>query len=408
MPDTFDLDAAFRHLEHDVAGISGPRGATLAISTSRRRRRRTTIGAVVAGVALVVSSVAVAGIGHRDDAVMPVDHLPAPAPFDGPHLTAATSGWTPPWGPETKPVREEIALTFGGHCLANIPGGQRGALMALASVSRTGALAVMADFGSRPRGAATSWQRVEQQLERCPEAHLVSSFRLPSGGLGHTYRIDPSGSETAPEYAWIVTTGHQVGELKIFGQSDPLPGANDPRVARAFLAALQEPSSYVIRHTGSSTAAPRVDEQDFARALGGWVSGWKASGGEHTVGDAPCYAKHWWQHSWTSSHGGLGGNGRQDIALFHSAAAARAAVSPLSNAFRSCEGNGYAVARPVDNPRSTIVVASGPTVVWVTRHDNAVAVVRIPSAGTAPPLQVIADVGGLMLAAVTAFTAEVH
>ncbi len=401
--DTFDLEAAFRGLADDIAHVTNAPGADIAVRGARRRRR-TTLGAAVAGVALVVGAVAVAGIGKHDDAVTPVDHLPAPAPLDGPHLTAATGGWTPAWGPETKAVRDEIASAFGGHCLADIPGGGRGALLALASTSRTGALAEMTDFGSRSREAAASWRRVERQLGRCPEAHLVSSFRIPSGGAGHTYRIDPSGRETAPEYAWIVTTGRQVGELKIFGQRDPLPEVNDPQVARAFLAALQNPSSYTTRHTASSNATPRVDEQDFARALGGWVSGWTSSGGEHSVSDSSCYRKHWWQRSWSSVHMGLGGNGRQEIAQFHSAAAARAAVISLSDALRSCDSTRYDVTQPLDDPRSSLAVASGPTVVWVAQHDDAVAVVHVPSAGTPPPRQVSVDVGGLMFAWMTSFS----
>lgn len=407
MPETFDLDAVFRAFEHDVAGISSPRGAAAAIAAARRRRR-TTIGGAVAGLALVVGVAAVvgAGLGGHRDAVMPVDHLPAPAPFDGAHLTSATHGWTPAWGPETNTVREEITQSFGGFCWADIRGGGRGALKALASTSTTGALAGMTDFGSRTAEADTSWQQVERQLERCPQATPVSSFRLPSGAAGHTYRIAPSGSEKAPEYVWIVTTGHQLGELKIFGQPGPLPPASDPQVARFFLAALQDPSSYVQGDTSSGEASPRVDEQDFGRALGAWSTGWKSSGRTDARLDPACYPKHWWSTSWASSHGGLGANGRQDLATYHSAAAARAAASSLSDAFGSCATAHYAVTRPLDNPRSLLVAASGPVVVWVAQHDDTVAVVRIPSAGTAPPPHVTVEVGGLMLAATTAFAAE--
>jgi hypothetical protein len=405
--DTFDLDAAFRGLADDIAGLSSPRGAGTAMATSRRRRRAT-IGGVVAGLALVVGATAVlgAGLGGHHDTVSPVDHLPAPAPFDGAHLTTATLGWTPAWGPETNTVRDEIAQTFGGYCWADIRGGGRTALKAVASTSRTGALAEMTDFGTRSAEAGASWQHVERQLGGCPQATLVSSFRIPSGAEGRTYRIAPNGWETSPEYVWIVTTGHQIGELKIFGQQGPLPPANDPRVARFFLAALQDPSSYIQGDRSSSEASPRVDEHDFARALGAWSSGWKSSGRADAHVDSACYPKHWWSTSWASSHGGLGVNGHQDLAAYHSATEARAAATSLSDAFRSCDSARYAVTGPLDNPRSLLVAASGPVVVWVAQHDDTVAVVRVPSAGTAPPQHVTVDVGGLMLAALTAYFAQ--
>lgn len=405
--DTFDLDAAFSRLEQDVAGLSRPRGAAAAISTARRRRR-TTIGSAVAGLALVVGAVAVVtvGFGRHQDAVTPVDHLPAPARFDGAHLTPATSGWTPAWGPETSAVRDEIAQTFGGYCWADIRGGGRAALTALASTSTTGALAAMSDFGARSAEAGTSWRYVERQLARCPQATLVSSFHIPSGGAGHTYRIAPNASETSPEYVWIVTTGHQVGELKIFGQRDPLPPANDPQVARFFLAALQHPASYTQGHTSSSEGITRVDEQDFGRALGTWASGWTSSGHGPSSAGSRCYPTHWWKDSTSSLHLSLGGNGHQDLAVFPSALAARSAVGSLREAFRSCDSARYVVTRPMGNPRSMLVAAAGQTVVWAAQHDDTVAVVRIPSAGSAPPPQVTVDVGGLMFAALTAFAAE--
>jgi hypothetical protein len=402
--DTFDLDAAFRGLEQDLAGLSTPRGASVAITTARRRRR-TTIGGAVVGVALVVGAVTVsANIRGHDDAVVPVDHLPAPAPFDGPHLSAATAGWTPTWGPLTEAARHKISQSFGGYCLANLRGGDRSAISALANSHVDVALAVMSDYGSRSGEARSSWRSVERQLGLCRNAQLVSSFTIPSGGEGHTYRIDPSGSEKTPEYAWIVTTGRQIGELKIFGQSKPLPAANDPMVARTFLAAIQDPASYRTHHDGSGNASPRMDEGDFTRALGSWQSGWHPSAGDAPPAlTSPCYTGRWQHGSWTSKHEGLGGNGRQDVALFHTAAEARAAATSLVNALQECRNAHYGVTQTSDGAHSLLVVASGPSIVWVAQHDDAVGVVRVPSGGAAPPRSVTVAVGGLMSAWITAF-----
>ena len=89
------------------------------------------------------------------------------------------------------------------------------------------ALALLADYGSDAAGEQTAWSRVERQLAACPGAEPVGSFSDPSGAEGHTYRIAATQSEVAPEYVWIVSTGQAIGALKVFGQSDPLPAAND-------------------------------------------------------------------------------------------------------------------------------------------------------------------------------------
>lgn len=402
-PDTFDLDAVFRALEHDIAGNSSPRGARSAIATARSRRR-TTIGAVAAGIVLVAGGVAVgAGIqGHGRDAV-PVDHLPAPAPFDGPHLTAATRGWTPAWGPQTAAGRQKLAQTFGGACL-HLPAHGRGALLALADREDDVAVTAMSHYGSRTEQEAADWHRLVQQFAGCQGAEQISTFSDPSGALGHTYRIAPAPDDRAPGYVWLVSTGREIGVLKIFGQSSALPTDNDRPVAQVLLAAVQDPSSYA-RNRSTDQPVVRVDEKNFARALGSRHSGWQRSAGHGSPALAsPCYSSRWLHGSWTSEHASLGSNGRQDVALFHSAAEARQAASSLVNALRSCQSAPYRATRSLDDARSMLVVASGPPVVWVAQHDDAVSVVRAPSGGTAPPRSVTVDVGGLMFAWMTAFS----
>jgi hypothetical protein len=401
--ESFDLDTAFRDLERDIAGISTPLGAAAAVRGARRRRR-TAIGGAVAGFALVASAVAVGvGVLGHDDADVPTDRLPAPAPFDGPHLTAATAGWTPAWGPATDASRAKFSQTFGGPCLEVIPGGHPG-FVSLTDTHIDVAFAEMGDYGSKTVQEATDWVRLERQVAGCSGAELVSSFSDPSGALGHTYRIDAAPADSAPEYLWIVSTGREIGVLKIFGQSETLPTANDRPVAQVLLAAIQDHDSYRVVSSPDQPVL-RVEEGDFARALGGWRSGWASSADHRSPALAsPCYARALQHGSWASQHGGLGGNGRQDVAIFHSAVEARAAVTSLVDAFQGCQGARYRVARSSDDPRSMLVVASGPMVAWVAQQDDAVSVVRVPSGESAPPRSVSVDVGGLMFAWMTSFT----
>ncbi len=405
MPETFDLEQLFAEMESDLSRVTRAPGPDRAIRGARRRRR-TTIVAVAAGVAVVAGGVAI-GVGARgqDHAVEPITEVPAPAPLDGAHLSAATHGWTPTWGPLTRAVSMKLSMTFGGPCQVSVPGHGRGAIKALANPHDDAALAEMNDLGSSPARADAAWRSVERQLARCPSASPISSFSIP-GAEGRTYRIAPSGSDTAPEYAWIVTTGRQIGELKIFGQSEPLPAVNDPKVARALLAAIQDAEEY--RVDPSSGGSARVEESDFARALGTWHTGWVSGDAPTSPLASTCYSRRWQRASWTSQHEGLGGNGRQDLAEFSTATQARAAARSLVNAFRGCGDARYTVSQRLANPRSLLEVASGPTVVWVAQHDDAVAVVRVPPGAAPPPRHVSVDVAGLMFAAITTYTAGSH
>jgi hypothetical protein len=403
MPDTFDLDQAFRDLEQDLAGRSTPRGAGFAISTARRRRR-TTIGGVVVGLALVVGGVALAQeTAGTDHTVAPAHGLPAPAPLDGPHLSAATAGWTPAWTADTEGARQKMSQTFGGDCLAVAPGGRAAGITAFGNSHDDLAIAILTTYGEQVTERQRAWRRVEQQLDGCHGAELVSSFSDPSGAAGRLYRIAVTESETAPQYEWIVTTADAIGVLKIMDQSDPLPAELDRPTAQALLAAVQDPSSF---QSTPSTDQPalRVEEGDFARSLRGWQSGWARSADQGSPAlTAPCYAGRWQQGSWTSKHEGLGGNGRQDVALFHTVAEARAAATSLVNALQECRSARYGVTHTSHDARSLLVVASGPSIVWVAQQDDAVGVVRVPSGGAAPPRPVTVAVGGVMSAWITAF-----
>jgi hypothetical protein len=261
--DTFDLDTAFRDLARHVADHSPPRASALAVATARRRRR-TTIGGAVAGLALVVMAAAVVPAALRGDhAVTPSHRLPAPAPFDGAHLTEATRGWTPPWGPETNASQAKFSQVFGGPCMI-LPGHGHGGLVELTNRHVDVAFADLASYGSRQVQKESDWRTMESQVAGCHRAELVSSFDDASGALGRTYRIEPDGSDTAPEYLWLVSTDRGIGALKIFGQRSTLPSDRDRPVADALLAAVQNVKP---RHTKTSGSAPghRIDP---AKTLG--------------------------------------------------------------------------------------------------------------------------------------------
>jgi hypothetical protein len=403
--DTFDIDAAFAGLGQDIAGISSPRGAGAAI-TAARRRRRTTIGGAVAGLALVVAAAAVGqGLATHDRAVEPTG-LPSPAPLDGPHLTAATHGWTPAWTANTEKARLKMAQTFGGACFGAVPGGAP-AITELSNSHDDLAVAAMGDYGTRTAEQRADWRRVLRRTSRCEGAVEISSFGGDSGVQGHTFRIPAAPSGSAPQYLWIVSTGHGIGVLKVLGQSDPLPIADDLSVARALLAAVQAPETYIGSGLGSSNDAPWVDEDQFAHALGSWTSRWTRSGSHPAPAlDSPCYTPWWRGTSWAANTGGLGGNGRQELALFHSSAAARSAATSLVQALRTCDNAHYAVVDSVENPHTMLMSASGPAVVWIAQNDDTVGVVRVPSAGAALPPQVSTDVDQVLLAAVKSLAAS--
>ncbi len=329
--DTFDLDAAFARLEQDIAGVSSPRGAGLAVATARRRRR-TTFGAAAAVAVLAVGGVVLGqGLG-QDHAVAPADQLPVPAPLDGPHLNAATRDWTPAWGPQTDAGQAKFSETFGGPCLAGPRHGRAG-LVTLANDHVDVAFAAMSDYGSHSVVEATDWFKIERRMAGCHRAHQVSSFSDASGALGRTYRIDAAPSDTAPEYLWIVSTGREIGVLKIFGQSDPLPSANDRPVADALLAAVQMPESYVLSRTSTGQTTIGISATDFGAALGDWQSGWSATGGKRDLGSMRCEA----DISRDALYGQgtfLGANGDQETFGFDTPAAARKAMRSVGTGAR--------------------------------------------------------------------------
>jgi hypothetical protein len=402
--ETFDLDAAFARLEQDITTLSTAPGAGVAVARARRRRR-TRAGAIAVAAVLAVGGVAVGqGLSSRDDSVPPADQLPTPAPLDGPHLTAATAGWTPAWTTPSEQARLKLANSFGGVCTPNITGG-RGGIVVLGNSHDDVALAVMSDYGADATEEQHSWHRVERQLAACQGAQLVSSFSDPSGAQGHTYRIAATPSETAPEYEWIVSTGQGIGVLKIFGQSDTLPTGNDRSVADSLLAAVQDPSSYDQQGTTPRSGVHRIDPtktvgqvwaEDFGPALAGWDNPWEPQLSGITGSQLPsCAGQFDGGAPGPGETVNVGRNGHEWVHWFRDETAATTALERLQQNLAACSTPFTFHSVTLSDGRP-VLVGVGPEVVWIERVASHVLLVHIPAGSTPPPDDVSLKVGAVL------------
>ena len=355
---------------------------------------------------LVVGAVAVGqGWSSRDQSVAPSDHLPAPAPLDGPHLSAATAGWTPGWTERTTAARLELQQTFGGPCSYSVGSAAHPAeagFTYLGNAQDDLAVAMMGDFGSRTEDAQAVWHRLERQLARCSGAEQITSFVDPSGARGETFQVTSDQAGHSSAYVWIGTTRHGVGVLSILDASDPLPTTNDRPVADALLAAIQAPASYVQRDSASDGSGRiAMSTTDFGNALGSWQSGWSPTTGDARArgGMAPCGAS----LSDGAAFGegeALGGNGEQGSYAFTTVRAADAALQSIEDALSGCGTGAYDV-RVVRIAGGEVVVAvgSGPSadVVWLVQRRKWLTHVVIPAGTTAPPRTVTKKIGDLLL-----------
>jgi hypothetical protein len=358
---------------------------------------------VAAGLALVVGAVTIGhGLGGHDETLLPADRLPAPAPFDGPHLTVATHGWTPTWGPPTDAVREKIATSFGGYCLANLRGGVT-VIKVLADSHEDGALALMSDYGARRAAAQSAWRRVERQVDGCTRAHLVTSFSTSNGVEGHTYRIDPIHTETAPEYLWIITTGSQVGELKIFGQTKALPADNNGPVASFLLASMRNPATYDDQSPQSG--GHRMDPtetlgqgwaQDFGPALAGWANTWEPQLHELSGPQLPSFEGDFaGDEPRPGETVNVGRNGHEWVHWYGDENAATSAIARLQHNLTSCP-TPFTFHTVTLSDGRPVLVGVGPEVVWVERVASHVLLLHIPSGSSSPPDEVSVKVGAVL------------
>ncbi len=411
--DTFDLDAAFSRLEHDVAGISSPRGAGAAIATARRRRR-TTIGAVAAVAVLVLGAAAVGqGIAGRDTSIGPAQ-LPPPAPFDASSLSAATRGWVSDWGAPTKPDQISFQGSAAPRCLGAMaddfdkpatpgPVGAGGGV--LVSQGGAAALTTLAEWGAdHPDASTVGYAAVVASIDACGQASPDRRYTW-DGGEGRSWTIS-SGDQT--QHIWVARTARAVGVLWTGGSAGPVPDDVDQQVSIALVAGLESPKSFNPIPTSTSTSGSSrsgsslstVSDEHFARALAGWDNAWRQQGDPQSDGQLPCVRN--WEGTATSAAGAsLGANGDQGYADYGSVQEARAAMDEIQRSFASCAGSSYRISTPSGGADSSLLVATGPEVVWVAQEGTTVGTIAIPGGTTAPPAQVTSSVTTLMIAAMS-------
>lgn len=405
--DTYDLDAAFARLEQDIAGVSSPRGAGLAVTTARRRRRAT-VGAIALATVLAVGGVAVAqGAGRHDSFVEPAASLPSPAPLDARSLTAATRGWTSSW--DTAESRASVVLDGPvAHCLNSSPvfsevvepSRTSGDLSFAAGTAST--FAILNDFGSQTSQADRLWTAIGEAFSTCGNA-TPGEHQLWDDGEAVSYSV-ASDSGNAEQF-WIARHGSAIGLLFVADAPESMPADTDDAVATAIVAALQDPDSYTqtgATDSGSSTSSSSsagafssFSEVDFEKALGSWQSGWKLRGGADP-GDLGCGTNHWGSQSTGEAGTSVGANGAEDMNSFSSAGEAQAALAGLAASLQSCSATPYAVHTTTSTGGDQVTVAVGPMAVWIVRSGADVGLVRIPMGGTPPPDAVSARVGQLV------------
>jgi hypothetical protein len=271
MPETFDLDEAFRALEHDISTRSLARGASAAIGTARRRRR-TTVGGLAAAVALVViGGVAVAqGVGTHSSSVEPAG-LPSPAPYDNHSLSQATKGWTGDW---TRLRAGNLAglrkTALGPHCLAKMVSAIG---RSTPNSTRSGGGIAVSPGAEVARSWLTGWSDDHSDAARSAYPALVSAFAAcAQASPAHSYlwvdararSWDVTGSASQAQHLWVAQADDAVAILWMGGSAGAVPNRVDRRVAHALVAGLQSPASFLTNgqmtgfesSAGSATSSP--------------------------------------------------------------------------------------------------------------------------------------------------------
>jgi hypothetical protein len=399
-PDTFDLDAAFHALEQDVAGVSSPLGASLAVGAARRRRG-TTVAACVAGLALVVGSVALAAGTLHHQRVAPATVPTAPAVLDGPHLSAATHGWTGEWTANTPFARNQLEKTLPFGCMPGIPGPGTDASTSLSSSDGEVAVASMKHVGANVQRVRYAWEMVRRQVRHCAGATRVATVSS-SAGPGVVFRVARTSRWSYPGYLWVVRTRDGIGALKVYNGVAPLPVANQLPVAQALQNALLDPDTFAPGGlpTGYGSMPVRLSSaRAVARALTGWTSsGDLGAGSTPGAGAPPCSSSTHWDWAGDSS---LGmslqyGHATQEFLTFHSRAEATRSLGRLAAEVGDC---GYR-SRSVVAPHGTVLVltssAPGSQVLWMVSKRRGVTWLSMPDGEGAPPRAVDRRVGTLL------------
>lgn len=405
--DTFDLDAVFRAFEHDVAELSRPLGAGAAVASARRRRRTTWTG-VAAGLALVLGAAAVAqGVTARNDADGPASP-PTPAAFDAAAFNRAAAGWMPGWNAVPNPDVKQMG-TFAQRCVEAL-GADAGSAAAPDAARATGVVLSNPQTFSIAVGTLAQWSPedgstadaafagIRTGIQKCPTAIERDTYTW-AGARGQSWEV---GTPKNMQHLWLAEADHGVAVLwTTGGTTNPVPDEVDRRVMTALVAGIGAPGSYLPVSTSvtTQTTAPQViSPASFTKALRGWPTGWQRHG--TAAGNSiPC-ARGWLRASTASTTGGLGGNGEQAYGTYPDAQDAEAALERVRASLRSCPGATYDVPAPVQGGGVTVLVASGPRIVWAVASQDQVGVVSIPAGEVAvPPQRVTTAVVGRLLAA---------
>lgn len=179
--DTFDLEAAFRAFEQDLADISRPRGAGVAVAAATARRRRR-VCAVAAAAVLAVGGAAVGHTWGGQSDVSPAGRsVPDPAALDPGTLSAATAGWTAAW--------HEVPATVKTPELTLIPSCTASRVLDSASTvaGSTGLLETddghFAQWGALryDNGAQAQASRLHDAINACPGVETVADHIYADG-----------------------------------------------------------------------------------------------------------------------------------------------------------------------------------------------------------------------------------
>jgi hypothetical protein len=404
--ETFDFETAFARLERDIADITSPHGARLAVATARRRRRTTVGGALAVALVTVGAVVAFQGSG-RNASVGPADAtVPSPAPLTPEALSAATAGWVGPWQdpPDVATIQGGDHQESPGCALHGRPwlGDflHRGSAFYSTAAGQTGDLVSL----EYPTAHADVFAAdLKQSYAGCrPAASDTIGYDDGSSAAYYDVPVRATGGEVQ---VWTARWHDRQAVFVLDATGTAPPEEVVLRVADALVAALQVDSTLHEHWTGKVTSAAfgTLTAQELAPAFAGWDSGLSTgSGGPTRFSDPPCWVGTLPGNSVSadSSHGlSIGTNGAHDTFDFGSPALARHALAQVVQQWRSCNSTPYSV-RTVDVPGRgplTLATSTGARAAtnWAVQSGRLVTLLGV-TGGSNPPDSVSQAVGRLL------------
>jgi hypothetical protein len=258
MPETFDLDALFADLEHDISDLTHSPGAARAVRGARRRRR-TTIGAAAAGLALVVGSV-VAGrgtLGHDSappaDQVIQMGQLPAAAPFHDASFDSVFAGWESGWFYDDNlgvDHNAPLSLMSSPPCWNKL-GSPHGSPR-WTTVTKNGTVV----SGSRQSTAFLMWTHLRSadaasqgfdtwvsEPGQCAGAVRIRDRAWTGGGEAMTWTVPPPQGVEGNVYLVLAHAGDGFAAGIVGAETKPLPDDVELRLVTRMMAGIQSRES---------------------------------------------------------------------------------------------------------------------------------------------------------------------